>query len=219
MATLEERWADAGFIRIHRSYLVAVAHVVEVRFAPGRCSVVLGDEELAVSRRHTRQLRDVLVRRSRPGARRPGEPRVSAPEPPADPAPAQPEPPQTPLDAPPRRVVVTSPRTRTTPGVAARGAVRDLDEQTAVGEVYLRSLVRAQLGLALSVCAVVALVIAGLPLLFAQIPELRETRVAGLALPWLTLGVLAYPALVAGGWVYVRAAERNERKFADLVRR
>jgi DNA-binding LytR/AlgR family response regulator len=69
MATLEERWADAGFIRIHRSYLVALAHVVEVRFAPGRCSVVLGDEELAVSRRHTRQLRDVLVRRSRPGAR------------------------------------------------------------------------------------------------------------------------------------------------------
>jgi DNA-binding LytR/AlgR family response regulator len=69
MATLEERWADAGFIRIHRSYLVALAHVVEVRFAPGRCSVVLGDEELAVSRRHTRQLRDVHVRRSRPGAR------------------------------------------------------------------------------------------------------------------------------------------------------
>ena len=68
MATLEENWRDAGFIRIHRSYLVALGHVSEVRFTPGRASVVLGDEELAVSRRHTRQLREVLVRRARPGA-------------------------------------------------------------------------------------------------------------------------------------------------------
>jgi hypothetical protein len=31
--------------------------------------------------------------------------------------------------------------------------------------------------------------------------------------------VLAYPALVVGGWAYVRAAERNERRFAALVER
>ncbi|WP_019873954.1 LytR/AlgR family response regulator transcription factor [Sporichthya polymorpha] len=66
MATLEERWRDAGFIRIHRSYLVSLAHVTEVRLATGRSSVVLGNEELTVSRRHTRDLREVLVRRSRP---------------------------------------------------------------------------------------------------------------------------------------------------------
>jgi len=66
MATLEERWRDAGFIRIHRSYLVSLAHVTEVRLATGRSSVVLGTEELTVSRRHTRDLREVLVRRSRP---------------------------------------------------------------------------------------------------------------------------------------------------------
>ena len=68
MATLEERWRDAGFIRIHRSYLVSLAHVTEVRLATGRSSVVLGTEELTVSRRHTRDLREVLVRRSRPTA-------------------------------------------------------------------------------------------------------------------------------------------------------
>ncbi|WP_293772140.1 LytTR family DNA-binding domain-containing protein [Sporichthya sp.] len=68
MATLEERWRDAGFIRIHRSYLVSLAHVTEVRLATGRSSVVLGTEELTVSRRHTRDLREVLVRRSRPNA-------------------------------------------------------------------------------------------------------------------------------------------------------
>ncbi|MGQ0632341.1 MAG: LytR/AlgR family response regulator transcription factor [Sporichthyaceae bacterium] len=65
MATLEERWADAGFLRIHRSYLVALAHVTEVHLATGRASVLLGTEELAVSRRHTRALREVLVRRAR----------------------------------------------------------------------------------------------------------------------------------------------------------
>ena len=41
----------------------------------------------------------------------------------------------------------------------------------------------------------------------------------GLQLPWLLLGVLAYPALLAGGALYVRLAERNERDFVELVER
>jgi DNA-binding LytR/AlgR family response regulator len=67
LTTLEEQWRDAGFVRIHRSLLVALPHVAEVRMDAGRCSVVVGAEELAVSRRHTRELRDLLVRRARPG--------------------------------------------------------------------------------------------------------------------------------------------------------
>jgi DNA-binding LytR/AlgR family response regulator len=67
LSTLEEQWRDAGFVRIHRSLLVALPHVVEVRMDSGRCTVVVGEEELAVSRRHTRELRDLLVRRARPG--------------------------------------------------------------------------------------------------------------------------------------------------------
>ena len=31
MADLERQWADAGFVRIHRSYLVALAHVTRIR--------------------------------------------------------------------------------------------------------------------------------------------------------------------------------------------
>ena len=65
LSTLEEEWAGAGFHRIHRSLLVALPHVTEVRTEAGRCSVVVGDTELPVSRRHTRELRDVLVRRAR----------------------------------------------------------------------------------------------------------------------------------------------------------
>jgi DNA-binding LytR/AlgR family response regulator len=71
LATLEEEWRDAGFVRIHRSHLVALAHVSEVRSDGGRVTVVVGSEELAVSRRHTRELRDLLVRRARPGGGRP----------------------------------------------------------------------------------------------------------------------------------------------------
>jgi DNA-binding LytR/AlgR family response regulator len=66
LTTLEEEWRGAGFVRIHRSLLVALAHVDEVRLDAGRCSVRVGGRELTVSRRHTRELRDLLVRRARP---------------------------------------------------------------------------------------------------------------------------------------------------------
>ncbi|MBA3782182.1 MAG: response regulator transcription factor [Nocardioides sp.] len=68
MTTLEREWGPAGFVRIHRSLLVALAHVRELRMEQGRASVVVGDaespQELAVSRRHTRELRELLTRRT-----------------------------------------------------------------------------------------------------------------------------------------------------------
>jgi DNA-binding LytR/AlgR family response regulator len=62
LSTLEERWAAAGFVRIHRSTLVSLPHVEEVRVEGGRCTVRLAGASLAVSRRHTRELRDSLLR-------------------------------------------------------------------------------------------------------------------------------------------------------------
>jgi DNA-binding LytR/AlgR family response regulator len=59
---LEERWGDKGFVRIHRSTLVSLAHVTEVSTDAGRAVVRVGDVELQVSRRHTRDLRDRLLR-------------------------------------------------------------------------------------------------------------------------------------------------------------
>ncbi len=64
LATLEERWAGAGFVRIHRSTLISLNHVAETQMDGGRFFVRLGDRMLQVSRRHTRQLRDLLVRRA-----------------------------------------------------------------------------------------------------------------------------------------------------------
>ena len=66
LSTLEEEWATAGFVRIHRSLLVSLAHVDEVRMESGRCTVVVGGTDLQVSRRHTRELRELLTRRGRP---------------------------------------------------------------------------------------------------------------------------------------------------------
>lgn len=68
LTSLEQEWREAGFVRIHRSLLVALPHVAEVRVDAGRFTVVIGDKELTVSRRHTRQLRDLLVRRAKPGS-------------------------------------------------------------------------------------------------------------------------------------------------------
>lgn len=70
LAQLEERWADANFIRIHRSYLVSMTLVTELRMSSSGYSVLLGGgepKELPVSRRHTRELKDRLVRAPRQG--------------------------------------------------------------------------------------------------------------------------------------------------------
>ncbi len=119
----------------------------------------------------------------------------------------------------PKRVTVTSPRTRAVRRPPGRQALRALDEQDVVGDLLIRSLVRAQLGLSLRIGAVFAVLLGGLPLLFATVPATRDTEVLGIALPWLVLGALVYPALLAGGYLYVRLAERNERDFVDLVER
>lgn len=70
LSTLEERWRRLGFVRIHRSILVSVAHIEEIRFDAGRAAVTVAGTRLQVSRRHTRELRDLLRRRSAGGARR-----------------------------------------------------------------------------------------------------------------------------------------------------
>jgi DNA-binding LytR/AlgR family response regulator len=62
LATLAERWADAGFVRIHRSYLVQIRLIAELRLTGSGYVVRVDGAELPVSRRHTRELKDKLVR-------------------------------------------------------------------------------------------------------------------------------------------------------------
>ncbi|MEO6999074.1 MAG: LytTR family DNA-binding domain-containing protein [Terracoccus sp.] len=69
LTTLADEWRDSGFVRIHRSFLVSLGHIAEWRTEAGRTTVMVGGHELVVSRRHTRALRDLLVRRAQPRAR------------------------------------------------------------------------------------------------------------------------------------------------------
>ncbi|MDX3855114.1 LytTR family DNA-binding domain-containing protein [Streptomyces sp. AK02-01A] len=64
LTTLEERWRTRGFVRIHRRHLVALARIDELRLDAGAMSVRVGAAELAVSRRHARALRDLLMRQA-----------------------------------------------------------------------------------------------------------------------------------------------------------
>jgi DNA-binding LytR/AlgR family response regulator len=68
LSTLETRWRDRGFQRVHRSYLVALRLVTGLRTSDGAVLVRLRANgaspavELPVSRRQARELRDRVVR-------------------------------------------------------------------------------------------------------------------------------------------------------------
>jgi hypothetical protein len=94
----------------------------------------------------------------------------------------------------------------------------DLDAESPLGEVYLDSLLAAQLRLAGRVLLLLALAVGSLPLVFFLAPRLAEVAPLGVPLSWLLLGAGVYPLLVLLGWRFVSRAERNERDFVDLTR-
>ncbi|WP_053674359.1 hypothetical protein [Streptomyces sp. NRRL B-1140] len=110
-----------------------------------------------------------------------------------------------------RRVVVTGPprQVRRTSSGYYRPRT-EIDEQTTLGHTYVRSLMRTQLRAALTVFAVLVLLVGPLPLLFAAMPGTRR-------LEWAVLGFGLYVPLVLLARWYVRRAERNERDFVRLV--
>ncbi len=67
LSTLADTWAAAGFVRVHRSHVVNLAHVREVHVQAGRCSVLVDlgatTTEIQVARRHTRTLRELIHER------------------------------------------------------------------------------------------------------------------------------------------------------------
>lgn len=121
-----------------------------------------------------------------------------------------------------RRVVVTGPPRRTLAHARSRSRGRyphafghyrprtEIDEQTTLGHTYVRSLMRTQLRAALTVFAVLVLLVGPLPLLFAAMPDARR-------LEWAVLGFGLYAPLVLLARWYVRRAERNERDLVRLV--
>lgn len=115
----------------------------------------------------------------------------------------------------PLRVRVTAPRT----GRPRRTTVAsEIDAQSEVGAIFMRSLMRSQLRLAAETVLVLAGTVGLLPLLFLVVPASRTTPVLGVPLPWLVLGFAVYPFLLVVAWLHVRRAERNEAAFLELAR-
>lgn len=116
------------------------------------------------------------------------------------------------------RVRVTASR-RSAPRHTARAVADELSDQTALGDIYVRGLMRAQLRLAASLLMLTVLLLGSLPILFAIVPQTRSMQVGPLPLPWVTLAVLVYPAIVLLARFYVRASERLEADFVDVIGR
>ena len=117
----------------------------------------------------------------------------------------------------PHRVRVTSPRQ--VGSRLARTGASEIDAQTQLGELYMSSLLRSQGRLAITVLVALVVLVGGLPLLFTWVPSLADVEVLGMPLPWVLLGFAVYPVMFGLGWLYVRASERTERDFTDVVER
>ncbi|MGW1884665.1 hypothetical protein [Streptomyces sp. NPDC002133] len=120
-------------------------------------------------------------------------------------------------EQPPRREVVTGvPRgARRRPGHAP--ARSEISEQTPLGTVYVRSLMRSQLRTGLYALGALALLVGTLPLLFAFPAAVLGSFSSPEPFVWVVLGVVVYPVMWLVARWYVRRAERNERDFTGLV--
>lgn len=69
LSELAEQWSASGFLRIHRSYVIALHHLTHVRLGKGGPSVGIDGTQLPVSRRHLPVLRERMsANRVRPRA-------------------------------------------------------------------------------------------------------------------------------------------------------
>lgn len=93
----------------------------------------------------------------------------------------------------------------------------EVQEQTQVGDALVRGLVRAQLGLALRLAAVVVGVVGAIVAVSALAPDWAAITVFGIRLNWLVLALLVYPLFYGVGRLYVRLAEQAERDFVRVI--
>lgn len=94
----------------------------------------------------------------------------------------------------------------------------EFEEQTEVGELYLRALMHRQGRLSIGIALAFVAFLLAQPLLAWWWPEWGRLEVFGLPVAWLVLAVVSYPLLVWLGSIYVRRAEEVDDEFTDLLR-
>lgn len=120
------------------------------------------------------------------------------------------------------RVRVTAPRSLAPRGtgltaVRSAAASREAAEESDAGQVFVRSLIRSQLRLALVVTGGFLLILLAFALMLGLVPGLAESTIAGLPFNWVLLGAGIYPVIGLSAWLYIRTAARNEARYRDLV--
>ena len=99
-------------------------------------------------------------------------------------------------------------------GRTPRDELRDTTEH---GGLYLRRLMRAQLGLSLLTVLAFGGFMGSLPLALYLLPGLQDVELLGVPLPLVIVVVPLFPVFIAFGLVYVRRASALEAEFRDLV--
>ena len=99
-------------------------------------------------------------------------------------------------------------------GRTPRDELRDTTEH---GGLYLRRLMRAQLGLSLLTMLAFGGFMGSLPLALYLLPGLQDVELLGVPLPLVIVVVPLFPVFIAFGLVYVRRASALEAEFRDLV--
>ncbi|GAA2132559.1 MULTISPECIES: hypothetical protein [Arthrobacter] len=119
------------------------------------------------------------------------------------------------------RVRVTAPRslrpTAVLTGGRSAAALREAAEESDAGQLFVRSLIRSQLRLALVVALGFLLILLAFPLMLGLVPGLADSTIAGLPFDWVLLGAGIYPVIGLSAWLYVRTAARNEARYRDLA--
>lgn len=93
----------------------------------------------------------------------------------------------------------------------------ELEETTPHGDIYLRRLIRAQLGLSLLALGAFGGLVGSLPLLFLLFPALQDSSVLGVPVPALLLAVPLFPLILLIGLLYQRRADAIDESFRDAV--
>jgi putative solute:sodium symporter small subunit len=93
----------------------------------------------------------------------------------------------------------------------------ELAEATAHGGLYLRRLIRSQLGLSAVALVTFGGIIGALPLALLLLPGLQDVYVLGVPLPIFIIAWPPFPLFIAIAVLYVRRATALEEAFRDLV--
>ena len=93
----------------------------------------------------------------------------------------------------------------------------ELAESTAYGGLFLRRLIRSQLGLSLMALVAFGGIIGALPLALLLLPGLEDVAVLGIPLPIVIIAWPPFLLFIAIAAIYARRAAALEESFRDLV--